>query len=460
MLPPIIFGIAIGVGFLAGACSGSDKAKEDSGPDADADVDTDADTDTDTDTDTDVDTDTDTDVDTDADTDTDTDVDTDSDTDTDVPNPCVRDGFNALFFECSQGSDDCSLIDLDISGNTLSFMSTFPLDNRGGKIGVGASDPLSPTSHQFFDSIDDAYAGTDDLHPVQMVELDGGEFLVPFENSAFASGVSVYDPLGTILQSELLSTVSVGGFLFIDPVEVRSGLSLGGRLYFAVAESITGTGLMLSYAQAIDGTLDQGDVDFPVFASGDYPVAIEHLGGDLVAMLNSEGEGAASIDIVDTAEVDPADAVIATIPLSALSADILCEIKLTEDFAYAVVAGDASWLYFVDMAGESQVGSISLAAHGAVMDVTVLGDMAFASVDNGAAEPDSGKVVMVDFSNPAAPSVERVIDVGHGMGAIAVHASGTVYVAAKSCWGEAADDSLPMWRIVAFDPSLVTVDDV
>ncbi len=84
--------------------------------------------------------------------------------------------------------------------------------------------------------------------------------------------------------------------------------------------------------------------------------------------------------------------------------------------------------------------------------------MAFASVDDGTAVGDSGKVVMVDFSTPSAPTVDRVIDVGHGLGAVAVHSSGTVYVAAKTCWDEAVDDSLPIRRVIALDPAQVTED--
>jgi hypothetical protein len=505
MVAPIIWGLAVGVGLLATACSGSGTTQKsddvepdadaspdiDADNDADADGDNDVDTDSDADSDTDIDTDSDIDIDIDADSDTDTDIDADSDTDSDIdsdvdtdtdidadsdtdadtdsgtdtvtfPDPCERDGFNAYFFECSYLGDDCSAIDVDISGDELVFMTGYPT-GRMGRIGIHASEPLNPLSQEFHDSVGDAYMGSGDIHPVQIEGMEDGRFLVPFENSVTAAGISVYDSAGTILQSDLLSTIYISSFLEIDPVDVRSGLLLGGRFHLAAAESITGAGLLLSYAQAADGTLDQGDVDFPVFTSGDYPPAIAALGGDEVALLNSGGADGVTMDIIDTSVVDPADAISSTILLGSAAADALSELKLTSDLSYAIVACDASVLKFVDMDAESVAGSIDLAGLGEIMDVTILGTMAYVSADSGDYLGDSGKVAIVDFSVPATPVLTRTIDVGHGLGAIAVHDSGTVYAAAKSCWDEelpADDASAPLKRIIAFDPALVTADDI
>jgi len=498
MAAPIIYGLVLGIGLIAAACSGSNGTENDAdvdGPEPDADPEpdasTDADSDMDVDADGDVDGDTDNDIDADSDGDTDSDIDTDSgtdsgtdidadadmdvDTDSDVdsdadtdsdsdtdPELCVRDGFNAYLFECSYAAEECSVFDIDISGDGMGFLSSYPV-GRMGRLDIDGSDPLTISSQQFHDTIEDAYTESGNVYPIQVGELGSGNFLVPFENSSLESGVSVYDSSGAILQSDLLGTIHISSVLDIDPVDVSSGLLLGDRFYLPAAESITGAGLMLSYGEAADGTLDQGDVGFPVFLSGDYPNAIAATGGDEVAIVSEGGASGATIDIVDTSAIDPANAVVSTIVLGASNAGVLNELKLTGDLSYAVVACDASILKFVDMLAESVSGSIDLTAYGEIKDVAILGTTAYASVDTGAYEYDSGSVVMVDFTDAAAPVVTRAIDVGHGLGAIAVHSSGTVYVAAKSCWDEPLpldDASAHLLRIIALDPALVTIDDV
>jgi len=487
MVAPIIplILLAVGAAFSVSACS----SKDGGGGNGTGDVDTDSDVDTDTD------------IDGDSDTDTDTGTDTDTDTDSD---PCERLGVNANFYHCNWGSEDCSMDDVDILGRELTMMTGYPV-NRMAQYDMSEDNPQSfdvdvypafGTGDQFF--IGTQFDGYGGVTPLQAEELnaDDGIYIVPFtydgeidSATATLSGFAFLDAD----TSPAVDPVIQGVNPIVSPYEMYlTGLSSGAiydsdgdaRFGVAVNENITGNGMFTSYGFTYYTTVNQGDIEFPVFTSGKYVSAVAMIDDTHAAVVNTEGGieswqvDGASIDIIDTtvsaaaSSSEEADgAKVATIPLGAgVTLAKFAELPMNEDRTIAVVAGGAegehTTLYIIDLESNTVAGSINLSEYADEIKgiSSVVGNTIAVSVDG---EPHSeegtgGHVITVDISDPSAPAVDKVVmDLGYGMGALDIfEVSGQIYVnvAAQASFCEDEPDSAdaPYRTMLSVDPALAT----
>ncbi|MFH1830733.1 MAG: hypothetical protein ABH871_08175 [Pseudomonadota bacterium] len=383
-----------------------------------------------------------------------------------------HDGFNDNYYTCSY-SGDCKVLDLDINQNKMHLMTGYPT-NRKGLINIDSNDAMTSasasfgTGDQYF--IGEHVDGLGHIHPVQVTELQNSFFLVPFEeDQAFMSGIALIDDNGAskkwLLQQ--IKYAQVEPILEIDLSKIQAGVikEVDGddRLFLIASNKVTDSGLVLSYGIKLDGSLDQNDLKLPIYTSGQKPCAVESLSTNEIAVLNSEGANGASIDIINTEQQNPAQAVVATISLGQnVKVVPLYELALTADKNYAVVAGGTgsqlTTIYIVDMVNRQVAGSIDISQYAdEVRGIEIKDDKAYISTDNSAG---IDKVFIVDFSSPSSPTLAQTIDVGYDLGAIAVHESGVVFVAATDRWYEAEGTASERWtHMVAFDPALVDVTD-
>jgi hypothetical protein len=413
-----------------------------------------------------------TDVDTDTDVDSDTDVDTDSDTDgdTDVdggPDPWDVPGFEAKYYECSYNAAPCSIIDLDVVDDRMDIMTATPI-NCKGTISIDAADALVSQTALFGTGGKFCVSGPIDgygpIVSVQVEELANGYFFVPFSSSsstATISGLSFIDADGNVATNGIESiSFSADPDLTVElPQGLKSGAVVGEKIYLPMHEEASGAGLVVPYALDDDGSFDETAAQLPIMTTGDRPSAVASIGGDQIAVLCPEGTAGASIDIIDTTAVDPAAAVVANIPLEVEedvvvdTAVALHELPLSEDASIAVVAsreGGMNTIFVVDIAARQVAGIHTFPAEGGgVKDISVKNDKAYIGLD-------TCRAIVLDISDPTAPAVEKSISAGYGLGALAVHDSGVVYVSCQAgFWEEVPDDDAPYWRLIAFDPALV-----
>ncbi len=432
----------------------------------------------------------------------DSDVDGDSDTDADadsgvdagsIPSdPWEREGFNGKFVECVNETT-CTVLDIDIyqeqSPDTMHLMTAYPHNRKATAnlvLGFPMNSPeISYGSGEQFD-IQAIYNGWGEIHSKNVSSMSEG-FLVPFETSKPISeteineaiGLASIDELGDVAYS-LVDEVAVesesdAGAPFeteaAHPVKVGAGVELGGTFFVSASEELTGDGMLMAFDINEWGAIGDPPDSYLGYipTSGKYPVAVAAVGEDSVAVLNTEDEAGVSIDI---ANVDSAS-ITGQIPLASYpKAVALGELPISDDGEYAVAAvgstGDMSTLLFVDMdlmsVVGSTVGSTEFCEGADIRDIILLGTKAYVSVENACPKQDddegtTGKVAVLDFSDPTSPVVERLIDVGYDVGSIGVHGSGIVYVAVTDRWWEVPGTAENPWSyVVAFDPARVTDD--
>ncbi len=430
----------------------------------------------------------------------DSDVDGDSDADTDVDSgvdaggipadPWEREGFNGKFVECKNGTT-CTVIDVDIyqeqGPDTVHLMTGYP-HNRKVTANLVSGFPMSsPTvnygSGEQFD-IQAIYNGWGEIHSKNVSSMSEG-FLVPFETSKPISetevneaiGLASIDELGDVTYS-LVDEVGVesapdAGAPFetgtAHPVTVGAGVELGGKFFVSASEEGVGDGMLMAFDINEWGAIGDPPDSYLgyVATSGRYPSAVAAMGESSVAVLNTEGDDGASIDV---ANIESAS-IIGHVPLADYpNAVALNELPISDD-GYVVVAvgssGEMSTLLFVDMDLMSVVGSAEFCEGADVRDIVLLGGKAYVSVEGAYLGHDddddgtTGKVAVVDFADPTEPIIERLIDVGFDVGSIGVHESGIVYVAVTDRWWEVPGTAENPWSyIVAFDPAKVTDDRV
>lgn len=481
MVAPIIpiLILAVGAAFGVSACSGNDGGGNGTG-----DVDTDSDVDTDTDTDT---------V-------TDTETDTETDTDTD---PCERPGVNADYYHCEWGSDDCSMIDVDVSGSELSMMTDHPV-NRMGQVVIEESDPMGfdedvyvnfGLGDQFF--IGQQFDGYGGVSPLQVQEIaPDGIFFVPFTYNGEIDSATAALSGFAFLDADTSPTVDpvVQG---INPITVPyemylTGLGVGAiyenedenRFGAAMNDHITDNGMFTSYGFTYSTSISQGDIDFPVFTSGKNVSAMAMIDETHAAVVNTQGGDqswqidGASIDIIDTTisawatSSEEADgAKVATIPLGAgVELVSFPELPMNDEKTIAVVAGGTEGLlatiYVIDLESNTVAGSLDLSEYAnAIKGISsIVGDKIAVSVDG---EPHSeeatgGHVITIDISDPAAPAIDILVqDLGYRMGALDMfEMSGNLYinVVAQSsfCEEEPSSAEAPYKTMLSVDPVAAT----
>ncbi|MBN1283261.1 MAG: hypothetical protein JXA24_05770 [Proteobacteria bacterium] len=443
----------------------------------------------------------------DAGTDADADADADSDTGTDTvdagPDPWVRDGFNGLFYQFEYGSVG-SMLDMDIDRDELPdevVLMTGHSHNRMGRLNLDAADAMSAPTQNFqpgaIDGLGAAVDGVGDVRPVQVVKLADGNYFVPSAIDVGASSNAkgllslVYSDYSSYPSMNVKSSMldffceavtegEPGETHYTDDVaecspfdtdpdagEVNhphmamSGIMIGGTVYVAAASEYDGSGSVIGFGVTPQGYIDAGHPQVVIPTSGDFPSAIEYLGDNRAAVLNTGGGSTASIDIVDLLDAQ----IEATIPLGMSSAAALYELPITGDGNYAVVSASnfamQANILIVDMQAHQVVGTANLTENGEVRGIDLLGTDAYVSIEGDSSKETSGEVAIVDFSAPASPHLDRLIAVGNDMGAIAVHGSGVVFVVVTDRWWEVAGEAEKRWSyIVAFDPAQVTEDQI
>jgi hypothetical protein len=318
------------------------------------------------------------------------------------------------------------------------------------------------------------------IDPAQIVEVADGRYIVPFMaqgGTAMAAGLSFIDTTGSVATAAI-DEISYGTMppITVKPVGLVSAALVGGRAVFPITNQQTLGGMLLSYGvRTTSFQLNGADLKLPVILEGKEPTAIASLGGTNVAVVNAAGTAGASLDIVDTSVADPSAAVVGTIPLGVARAVKLPELAQSSDKQYAVVAGEGSptadggidpsapkKVLIVDVTGRQVSGSVDLLLDlvgGDVRGIAVHGTMAYVSVDDGTNTPSSGRVAVIDFTNPAAPILKGAIVVGHDAGAIAAHApSGILYVAVSDRSCEAPGTAaVHHAKIVAIDPLIANM---
>ncbi len=400
-----------------------------------------------------------------------------------------RPGFNGDYYICNNGSSEyCSIRDIDISANEMYLMTGYPT-NRQGLANIDDNDPMATisanfgTGDQYF--IETETQGYGYNHPVQTAKLSYGHSLVPFEvfenqvvqqtDVPIMSAIALIDQNG-LSKEWLLPKVQyaqVEPILVIDLAKIPAGVvkQVDGqdRLFLPTYNKATDSGLVLSYGIKQDGWFDDNDLKLPVFTSGQKPSTVVDLGGNEIAVLNTEGTNGASINFINAQAPDPAGAVTSTISFgSGVKAVPLFELALTDDKNYAVVAGGTgsslTTLYIVDMVNKQIAGSIDLSQQAPVdeiKDIEVKDNKAYISTND---DDDIDNVLIVDFSTPSSPVLEKTIDVGHSLGEIAVFKSSEDaifgYVVAKRGWWESEPaETDPDMRIIGFKPAEVDQTD-
>jgi hypothetical protein len=479
---PILI-VAVAAAFGASACSSKDGGGNGTG---------DVDTDTDTDTDTDV------------DTDTETDTGTDTDTDT-GPDPCDRSGVNPHYHHCEMGGDDCSMTDVDIEDGKLTMMTDYPV-NRMGQVVIDESDPQSfdedvyvnfGSGDQFF--IGQQFNGYGGVSPMQAQSMaPDGIYFVPFTYDGEIDSASAVLSGFAFLDAETGPTVDPviqGIDPIISPYEMYlTGLGSGAiyendgndRFGAAMNEHITENGMFTSYGFTYSTTINQGDIEFPVFTSGKNVSAMAMIDETHAAVVNTEGGSqswqidGASIDIIDTtvsaaaSSSEEADgAKVATIPLgTGVELVSFPELPMSADRTIAVVAGGTggqlTTLYIIDLESNTVAGSLNLAEHAdEIKGISSIVDGTIAvSVDG---EPHremavGGHVITIDISDPTAPAIDIVVpDLGYRMGALDIfEVSGGIYInvvaQASYCEEEPSSTDAPYKTMLSVDPVMATSD--
>ncbi|MFA4874105.1 MAG: hypothetical protein WC956_04605 [bacterium] len=400
------------------------------------------------------------------------------------PDPSIRPGFNGLFASPKYGAVDCSVVDLDMKDNSITFMCGSVV-NRMGRIDLNAGDPMKSVVPAIKDQSDIGTAsklysecGADGkIYSAQIVELANGSHIVPFnlecsqqDGGTFVrSGIAYLD--ATQNDKATVSPIGKadyqGGAMVIPLDGMYSALMVGNKVFIPTSESATRNGEFIS-------TVFMGSENFNVnyvqtriatMTSGKGPTASAMLDDIHAIQLNTSGGSMsfqlpnASLDVVDTTSLNPAAAIGGNrIDLGVPSAAPLSELALTADKKYAVVAGGSgsklSTILIVDIQGKTVAGTIDLGNYGEVRGIDIRGNRAYVSFDDGTASVKSGKVVILDISNPDSPTILLgPIEIGHDLGAIAVHESGIVYVAVTDRWWETPGKNATRWlNIVAFDP--------
>jgi len=407
-----------------------------------------------------------------------------TDTDT-VPDPSIRDGFNGYFYQC-QYSTPCSVVDIDPEDESADLMTILAgfSHNRKGQLTVDSEDPMAAPSSYFAGGVTDFLGahvnGHGNFYPYQIVKMADGRYFVPSDivpdvgdnmeallsmmdpdvsgNNVTHYVVDHYCDTWTAYTDECasLDTAPEVGEV-IHPKEIMSGVMVGGMLYVVGSSEYDGSGMIVAYEQNLMGEIDVHEPQMIIPTSGSLPSAIEHLGGNEVAVLNTESDTMASIDIIDVTTGE----ITSTISLGVLAAYPLPEIAMNADKSLAFVAGgntamDAR-LCVVDMVGHAAMSVTSILEDTEVRDMEVLDDKVYVSVDDGSSSSSSGRAAIFDVSTPSAPVLDDAIDVGYDAGAIMVHGSGTVYMVVTDRWWEEPGTAEERWsHVVAFDPSEVT----
>ncbi len=488
-LPIFIVLAALGIG--VSSCS----SKSDGG-NGGGDVDSDADVDSDTDID--------------ADTDSDIPDGGDADTDTEDTNPCDdRAGINGSYYKCMRGTEPCSMLDLDLYGNTMRFVSS---SNHLARIDVDASDTLGLANEAIGTFSNNFFAGNtfntlEGLKPLVSLQSDrlseeDGLYGLYFmyegtiypdtseEATAMVSGIAVFDgvtsPMSDPEMVQGVNPMVVPYDMYFS--DIRSSVmytdGLESRLGMVATEPVTGLGVFLGYGFNGMQWLVQGDFDFPVLTSGNYPSAVALLsdaeGEKRIAVVSTEGGSeswqvpGASIDIID-----PTVSAAATTESSALSSKV-GQITFGDDVTlkpfnelpiaeiggekYGVVvggaAGDHRTLYVVSFETNSVVSSLDLSdSVDAVNGIALKGTTVALTVESGDHRDGDESLITISIADPAAPAVQTVIaNLGWGLTVADIHeASGTVYIAAKAsfCEAEPASDA-PYSTMLAVDPAVAS----
>lgn len=382
--------------------------------------------------------------------------------------PGNRPGMNDEFATPSYSGSLCPILDIDISGQQMRIMCGYPV-NRLGTADLSSSDAMTTSPVVFGSgnqgSVGLSLSGYGNVNPVQVQPLSNGVQLVPFSsNKGSDAAADTINGLAFIASSgdvktNLIDTITFSGNFEIHPVNIQTALISQERLWIPVSESITGQGLLLSYALRADGTINHNDVKLPILTTGNRPSAMAEIDAHTLAVLNTSGASGATLDIITTDSVDPAKAVTATIGLNVDEVVSLAELSVTDDKKYALIAARGgnglNRVIVVDLVGHKVAGTIDIGSGGTIRGIDLKGTQAFVSIDDGKTTPSSGRVATVDFSNVAAPKVvgEPLI-IGNDIGAVAAHSSGIVFTAVTDRWWEVPGSTTTRFaNVVAFDPT-------
>lgn len=358
-----------------------------------------------------------------------------------APDPRLRDGFNGDFANPTSSFQLCPIVDLDISGDRITGMCG-PNVNRMFQIDVDANHPLDAVPVVMGAAAPVTIFGTPGrIVPAQVQEVEGG-YVVPFsaEEAPLVCGLSFIAPDGEAVTKLVDPIDGVSVSRLQSCIETEDGGEEGNLSCAAWDTAADNAAKLLSYRLTPDGVIDRHDDGELADLPGAKPVSITRLGGTTVAIVRLEGLAGPAIDVVDLSEGEPA-AVIATIALPRAPLP-RPELAVTEDGSRAAILTQDGYLLLVDLVGGQVEGEVNLG--GAPRDVAISGAAAYVSNENA--------VQVVDISDPQNPQVMQTIDGLYDLGSIAVHSTGTIYVAATARWWEGAEAAA---ACLAGDPAAV-----
>lgn len=371
------------------------------------------------------------------------------------PDPRPRTGANGEFSNPADAFQPCQIVDLDISGDRITGMCG-PSINRMFTVDVDLASPLTPRPSLMGVGSPTILVGTPGkIRPAQVMELPGGS-VIPFsaDEAPLVCGLSFVAPGGGVT-TRLVDPI--GG---VQPYGLQSAVVaddvMAGTRLFVPAWNAAGDDAaeLLSYGITPGGALDQHDPGSIIGLPGQMPVSIAKLDATTAAVVRLDGADGPAIDLVDLSGADPTHRIIGTIPLPRVPLP-LPELNVSEDGMKAILLTEDSYLLTVDLVGLQVEGEVALG--GAPRDVTLKGSMAYVSNENA--------VQLVDLTDSTTPSIVQSIGQMYDLGPIAVHSSGTIFVAATARWWEGADaataclvnDPAALCRthIIAIDPDQV-----
>lgn len=371
------------------------------------------------------------------------------------PNPRPRTGANGEFANPVSSYQPCRVVDLDISGDTITGMCG-PNINRMFTIDVDPAQPLASSTAVMGAGAPTMIPGKAmKIQPAQVVGVEGGS-VVPFSaaDAPLVCGLSFIAPDGAVT-TKLVDPIGGVSPYVLQSAVVADDVIEGKRLFVPAWDANGEDGAeLLSYGLTPGGVLDSHSAESIIGLPGQMPVSIAKLGATTAAVVRLDGEDGPAIDIVDLSGVDPTQRVVATIPLP-LAPLPLPELAVSEDGTKAVVLTEDSTLLTIDLVGLQVEGEVALG--GSPRDVALKGSTAHVS--------NASAVQVVDLTNAAAPFVSQTIGQMYDLGPIAVHSSGAIYVAATARWWEGEDaagaclandpSALCRTHIIAIDPDQV-----
>ncbi len=422
--------------------------------------------------------------------------------------PSIRPGFNGKFSDPEYGVG-CSVVDIDVAGNQITGMCG-PTINRMFRINLNASDAMASADANISSqsglgaqpNLDPLCQGDGAIVPAQIAEVSGGSHIVPFNvvcpSKADGSPMLVKSGIAFLDAAKNdESTVSTIGEVKIGnnpdneitfPLAGNySAAIVGDKIYFTSSERIAYGGMFLSTAFMPNNyNVNYVANRVAAFTSGSRSAAMAMLDDTHALVLNAGGGDVqhdssqltnASLDIVNVTSTDAATS--KAIGANRIDLGVKCaglpfekfpmevqpyETPFTPDGNFVLTpGGDCTTLGQVIISSVKGAlgkhGVYDVSPSGNIRGIAVNSDHAYVSVDDGSSSVSSGKVIVLDISNPDDPrNVGEPIVIGHDLGAIAVHESGIVYVSVTDRWWEPASDlnspDTTRWgHIVAFDPT-------